>query len=119
MRKSKCPKTPLTRMMALRDELVRLFLEEAEPNGWPSNETQQGRGDRLALKKNAEATGRLAARAFELCARLALVQPFGKPSDQPDIDAREHEIERLNDEAMRILERHRARQGGLSVVGRT
>lgn len=112
------PEPKLTRMAKLRDDLVGVFLDEARPDGWPSAETMQGRGDRLWLKRNAEATGRLAVRASQLIALLAVTQPYDKPEMPLAEGWLDKEVSRLNDEAMRILERHRARQGGLRLVPR-
>lgn len=46
----------LDKLAALESELTDVFLEECKPAEWPALDTQQGRGDRYWIKKNARAT---------------------------------------------------------------
>lgn len=66
-------KSTTDRMATLRDQLVDLFLKEADPASWPGTDTMQERGDRVWAKKSAEATGRLAMRAAELVAMTSVI----------------------------------------------
>ncbi len=67
-------------------ELVAVFLDESNPANWPSNDTKEGRGDRVWLKKSATQTLVLVEQIRQILAR----QPAGPPADgdEESADAR-------------------------------
>lgn len=101
-------RTTADRLASLRDELIEVFLVEGDPKAWPGNATPGERGDRYWYKKNAEAVGRLAIRAFQLA---ALVGAVGEgPGAADDGDAIAEEAKRLEASALRLLGHEKLRR---------
>jgi len=105
----------VSKLASIEEQLIDVFIAEAEPGKLPGMKTAQDRGDRYWFKKNALATLRLVANIQTVLREIQSgdggdnKQP--KPSEADDSETREKEIERLNKEGIAILERHRKRQG--------
>ena len=84
-------------------ELVRVFLDESNPEHWPDNDTQEDRGARVWLKKSATQTLIIVEQIRTLLAR----EPA---SVQPDAEGEATDEQRMIDDAeamaLRILGRH-------------
>lgn len=105
----------VSKLAAIEEQLIDVFIMEAEPQKLPGMKTAQDRGDRYWFKKNALATLRLVANIQTV---LREIQTGGegenpkKPAETDEAETREKEIERLNREGVAILDRHRKRQQG-------
>lgn len=82
-------------------ELLTLFLEESDKSKWPSTDTKDGRGDRVWMKKNAQATLMLVDEIRRVLAREA-----------PDDDLLPASQERPLEEIRRDAEERAARMTG-------
>jgi hypothetical protein len=100
------------RLATLREQLIELFLAESNPAKWPGDKTAAERGDRFWTKRNAEATGRLAVRAFQLHALAAALPSSGSERTPEEDDSIEAEATRLEQQGVRLLKRHLERRRG-------
>ena len=91
-------------------ELIDLFLKESDQSKWPGDKTPADRGDRFWFKRNAEATGRLAMRAYQLLEPAVGGGAAVMPDEDERAAAREKQIERLNREGIAILDRQKAKR---------
>lgn len=106
--------TKLPRLQALCDDLLEVFLVEADPTRWtgagvdPTEMDPKIRGARNWDMKNANQAGALAARALDLRDRLAGGDGGKPPGTQQIDDAAEHDIARFEKQARDALAKIRA-----------
>ena len=86
-------------------DLVRVFLEESDPDSWPTNDTKEGRGDRVWLKKSATQTLVIVEQIRTLLARVP-------PTVQPGATDEDTEEKRMIDEAEALALRILGRSSG-------
>lgn len=114
-----------TRLGELAEKLADVFLDEADPAQWagagetPKGRTKEERGDRQWDLKNANQLGLLVARALELKQRVRWIrQAEANPDDPPapppggelgNADP-EHDMQRLQAEAVALIERVQRRR---------
>ena len=60
----------MVRLAEMAEKLTDVFLEEVDPDTWPSMDTAEGRGDRLWIKKNASKTITVLAQIVFTVSRL-------------------------------------------------
>lgn len=103
----------LTRLQDLNNELIDVFVEEADPKEWPgagkplASLEQQERGDRFWCKKNAAATLTLAVKIQSMIDQRT--RPDWKPGQDDDKDL-DQELAAAEREAAKRIER--IQQGG-------
>jgi hypothetical protein len=84
----------LEKMRALQERLAEVFFGECEPETWPALDTQQGRGDRYWLKKNAQASLVLIGRIENLLALRDGRASGGGPTEGEQQQADEAHLDR-------------------------
>lgn len=104
----------LEKMRALQEQLADVFIEEADPKGWPDTKTRDSRGDRYWMKKNANASLALIGRIENLLA-LRDGRASGGLGNNPEDAARKADEAKLDDE-IAAAERE-AERLGRNVVG--
>ena len=103
------------RLAALSEKLADVMLEEADPDLWPGagipmdEWTRGDRGDRVWMKKNANATMTLLLRVEQ----LRTVEPGKTPAggEEPE-DEEARMIEKAERAAREVLQRAKARASG-------
>lgn len=100
--------TTVNRLCELRSLLVELFILEANPDRWPMQPSKEAKLDRLRVMRNAEATGRLAMRAFQLTELVDLANVTAGMTAEEKLAKREavdRDIEETDRRAMALLRR--------------
>jgi hypothetical protein len=69
------------KLEARRNALLDVLVEEADPSGWPSSDTKEGRGDRAWLKTNAIKTAALIVKIEDLVGLRGVLRPSGAPGN--------------------------------------
>lgn len=93
----------LEKLRGLQEKLADVFLEEADPKGWPDTKTRDSRGDRYWMKKNANASLVLVGRIENLLALRAGRASGGENPAQKEDEARlDGEIAAAEKEAERL-----------------
>lgn len=93
----------LEKLRQLQERLADVFIEEADPQGWPDTKTRDSRGDRYWMKKNANASLVLVGRIENLLALRAGRASGGGDHAQKEDEARlDGEIAAAEKEAERL-----------------
>jgi len=105
----------VTRLAAIEEALIDVFIAEAEPKRMPGMKTAQDRGDRYWFKKNALATLRLVANIQTVLREINVGDQGGdanpKPAETDGTKEREAEAAALTKQGIAILDRHRKARG--------
>lgn len=114
------------RLQKIEEKLYDIFLEEADPGEWSgagikmSAMDKQTRGDRYWCKRNAAATGALAAKVSDMIGKHHTTGDGIRPPDvggEPEEDGTDldRELQDVEREAARLIER--MQQGGKITKG--
>ncbi len=100
------------RLQALQEKLMDVFLDEADPDGWPGvgieprNMDKATRGDRVWCKKDAAGTAVLIMKAMSMTGMIQRGGPDGTtlpPEGAPEPDDIEDAIQAAEREAAKVL----------------
>jgi hypothetical protein len=103
----------ITKLAAIEEQLVDVFVEECKPEGWPKMEDKESRGDRYWHKKNALATLTIVGRIQTVLRDVRTGGESGageNPDDDEGEETKQQEAERLAKQGIELLERHRRRR---------
>jgi hypothetical protein len=103
----------LEKLASLQERIADVFLDEAEPDKWPSLDTAVGRGDRYWLKKNASASLAIMLKLENLLGlRQGRVDGAGAPiaADEPDLEKEIRDAEKQTEKLINMAEHRRKKR---------
>lgn len=105
----------ISRLTEIEEQLVDIFVVEAETKKWPGMDTPQSRGDRYWHKKNALATLTLVGRIQTVLRDIRTSEGGGdKEKSAGEVEPErsiEQEAAALEKQGVALLRKHRAKKG--------